>query len=157
MKIRSIATAVAMALTLIPANAAISKQSTAAAAATPKRYIAMEFARDQIGDPYSQRNPQGPNHWDCSGLVQAAYKKAGYKDFPRTTYTIIKYKKLKRTYSPHWGDIVFLSAGHVELYGHGGSKGWMLGAHHSGTRVSYVRIYKSGSGWPKFYHVSGAG
>lgn len=35
------------------------------------------WLRAQKGKPYSQVNPQGPGHWDCSGLVQAAYQHIG--------------------------------------------------------------------------------
>lgn len=117
----------------------------------PKQYTAMRFARAQIGDPY-RYGGNGPGSWDCSGLVYAAYKHAGIT-IPRTTGGLAHSSKLQRTSHPHWGDIVLFGTTHVELYGHGGSHGWMLGAHHSGTRVGYKRIY-SGA---KFYHVRGAG
>lgn len=41
------------------------------------------FAREQIGDPYVW-GAEGPNSFDCSGLVYAAYKAAGL-DVSRTT------------------------------------------------------------------------
>lgn len=55
------------------------------ASATTVTSTAINFAKAQIGDRYSQVNPQGPNHWDCSGLVQGSYKKAG-KSLPRTAH-----------------------------------------------------------------------
>ncbi|MEU9704947.1 C40 family peptidase [Streptomyces sp. NPDC047981] len=41
------------------------------------------FARAQVGDAYV-RGGTGPNSWDCSGLVQAAYRQAGI-DLPRVS------------------------------------------------------------------------
>lgn len=119
---------------------------------TPKRHIAMRFNYAQRGEWY-RYGATGPSTWDCSGLVQAAYRKAGIY-LPRTTYDIIKSSKLSRTYSPRWGDIVFTSTGHMEMYV---KPGWMHGAHKSGTRIGYKAIYKSGPGWPKYYRVRGAG
>ncbi|MGW6564515.1 C40 family peptidase [Streptomyces sp. NPDC054975] len=41
------------------------------------------FARAQVGDAYVSGGT-GPNSWDCSGLVQAAYRQAGI-DLPRVS------------------------------------------------------------------------
>lgn len=35
------------------------------------------WLRAQKNKPYSGTNPQGPGHWDCSGLVQGAYASIG--------------------------------------------------------------------------------
>lgn len=42
------------------------------------------FARNQLGDRYDL-GAEGPDVWDCSSLVQAAYKEAGI-GLPRVTY-----------------------------------------------------------------------
>lgn len=133
-----------------PSIVQLTDAAPVAAKSEPKRYKAMRYARAQIGDPY-RYGATGPNSWDCSGLVQAAYRKAGIS-IPRTTGDMQRSSKLQRTSHPHWGDLVMFGspAYHVELYGH---TGWMLGAHHSGTRVSYKAIY-SGA---RYYHVKGAG
>lgn len=46
--------------------------------------IAIAFAEAQLGKPY-QLGATGPDAWDCSSLVQAAYAAAGIA-LPRTTY-----------------------------------------------------------------------
>lgn len=137
--------------------AVVAYTERADAASTPKRHVAMNAAKSRQGMPYSY-GAAGPSSFDCSGLVYWAYRKAGIT-LPRTTGGMLSSSKLQRVSAGNarWGDLVFASSGHVEFYGHGGSRGWMFGAHHSGTRIGYKRIYSGGSGWPRFYHVRGAG
>ncbi|OKK05871.1 glycoside hydrolase [Streptomyces sp. CB03234] len=54
-----------------------SSQATGSAAAI------VAFARAQVGDAYVMGST-GPNSWDCSGLVQAAYRQAGI-ELPRVS------------------------------------------------------------------------
>jgi cell wall-associated NlpC family hydrolase len=100
---------------------------------------ALRFARKQIGKPY-RWGADGPNAYDCSGLVMAAWRKAGVK-LPRVTYS--QYRKVDRKVKfgdlkP--GDLVFFHGrSHVGLYvGHDK----FLHAPHSGAKV---RINKLGS------------
>lgn len=157
MKIRNIINvAAAAALTFstvaaVPTFEAVSKQNVAEAA-TPKRHIAMKFNYSQRGDWYCYGG-NGPSCWDCSGLVKKSYGKAGIW-LPRTTGQMQWHWRLKRTYKPRWGDIVFLSANHVEMYV---QKGWMHGAHRTGTRVGYRKIYNGPGSYPRYYRVYGAG
>ncbi|MFC7641241.1 C40 family peptidase [Streptosporangium lutulentum] len=44
----------------------------------------MQFAYAQIGKPY-QWGGEGPGSYDCSGLTQSSWAKAGV-GLPRTTY-----------------------------------------------------------------------
>ncbi|MFW5417276.1 C40 family peptidase [Nocardiopsis sp. CNT-189] len=77
---------------------------------------AIDFAYAQIGDSYSL-GANGPDVWDCSSLVQAAWREAGVS-LPRTTYdqinagTSVSYDNLQP------GDLVFFYSGpsHVGLY-----------------------------------------
>jgi len=136
----------------VPAVATASATIVTAKAAkkrTPKRYIAMRFAKTQKGDPY-RWGGTGPSSWDCSGLVQAAYRKAGIK-LPRTVASMLGSGKLTRVSKSkaRWGDLVFYGNYHVELFS---SKTYKFGARKSGTRVGYTRYY----GAPRFYRVKGA-
>src|SRR3546814_5849442 len=60
-----------------------------------KRKIAdgYRIARKQVGDPY-RAGGDGPSSFDCSGLVQYSFKKAGF-NVPRTTYQQAKYARKK--------------------------------------------------------------
>ncbi|UGC97992.1 putative CHAP-domain endopeptidase [Rhodococcus phage P19] len=55
----------------------------------------------------------GPDTFDCSGLVQYAFKKAGF-DMTRTTYTQVLQGD-PVTGAPQRGDLVFPDAGHVGI------------------------------------------
>ncbi|MFD3943157.1 C40 family peptidase [Streptomyces sp. NPDC058579] len=58
-----------------------SSSSSETQAPTGSAAAIVAFARAQVGDAYI-RGGTGPNSWDCSGLVQAAYSQAGI-DLPR--------------------------------------------------------------------------
>ncbi|MFY1678274.1 MULTISPECIES: C40 family peptidase [unclassified Streptomyces] len=57
--------------------------TTTAPSATGSAAAVVAFARAQVGDAYVLGS-SGPNSWDCSGLVQAAFKQAGI-DLPRVS------------------------------------------------------------------------
>ncbi len=103
---------------------------------------AVAVAKRQLGDPYVY-GAAGPRAFDCSGLVQFAWRKAGVA-IPRVTtsqYRAIDKKVSWKHLRP--GDLLFFHGkGHVGMYvGHGK----MIHAPHSG---STVRIEKLGS-WRK--------
>lgn len=102
---------------------------------------ALKVAAKQKGDPY-RRGGNGPGSFDCSGLVQYSYKKAG-KKLSRTSASMLKYKKVSKK-NRRAGDIlVFLKNGrayHAALYaGHG--KIWE--AQRPGTSVKKTKIWSS--------------
>lgn len=134
-----------------PAQAA---PAAAHAVSKPKRLTAFNYALSQQGDPY-RYGAQGPRAWDCSGLVQWAYRKAGLR-IPRTTYDMMASSKLVRTKHPKKGYLAFFGSGHVELFVSGtATKGVTFGAHRSGTTVGY-RHYNSYYHPTAFYYVKGA-
>ncbi|MEV8631858.1 C40 family peptidase [Streptosporangium sp. NPDC051023] len=81
---------------------------------------AVAAAKKQIGDPY-RWGASGPGAFDCSGLVQYAWRKAGVS-LPRVTGS--QYRAVRKKVS--WsrlrpGDLLFFyGKGHVGMYvGHG--------------------------------------
>lgn len=103
---------------------------------------AVAVAKKQIGDPY-RYGGTGPGAFDCSGLVQFAWKKAGVK-IPRITYsqfarirTKVSFKNLRK------GDLLFFSGlGHVGMYV---GDGKMIHSPRTGERVRIEKL----SGWRK--------
>ncbi|MFJ3763422.1 C40 family peptidase [Streptomyces sp. NPDC090082] len=92
------------------------------------------FARAQIGDAYVSGGT-GPNSWDCSGLVQAAYKAAGI-DLPRISYeqssmgTSVSLSDLQPGDVLYWGSRS--GSYHVAIYVGGGK---YVGAQNPSTGV----------------------
>lgn len=75
---------------------------------------AIVFARAQIGKPYVWAT-SGPDSFDCSGLIFAAYKSAGIT-LGRTTYQqIFDGTEISRA-NLLPGDLIFPSIDHVQLY-----------------------------------------
>ncbi|MDP9861718.1 MULTISPECIES: C40 family peptidase [Streptosporangium] len=104
---------------------------------------AVSAATKQIGDPY-RWGASGPGAFDCSGLVQYAWRKAGVS-LPRIThsqYRAVRKKVSWRSLRP--GDLLFFyGKGHVGMYV---GKGKMVHSPSSGKTVRTVRLkgyYKS--------------
>lgn len=93
-----------------------SSESTAPASGNLGSVIA--FLKAQVGDAYVMGGT-GPNSWDCSGLVQAAFKEAGI-DLPRTSQTQSTAGTQVGTSNLQVGDIVYWggagSAYHTGVY-----------------------------------------
>lgn len=81
---------------------------------------AVAFAKAQVGDKY-RYGGNGPNAWDCSGLTQASWKKAGIS-IPRTSQA--QWRKLPRVSlkSLKPGDLIvfYRGATHIGIYGGNG-------------------------------------
>lgn len=99
-------------------------------------HAAVGFARGRLGTPYTWGGT-GDGGYDCSGLIQAAWRAAGV-DLPRTTYaqahsgTRITRDQLQP------GDLVFTNHFcHVQLYT---GDGHVIVAAHTGTRVRYAPL-----------------
>lgn len=121
---------------------------------TSKRVIALAWAKTQRGKWYVWGGI-GPNGYDCSGIVYAAYNRVGLH-FGRNTTGMLYSGRIARTGHPRPGDLAFFGTGHVELYISGGLyNGVTFGFHHTGTRGGY-RSYNSYYHPSAFYHVDGA-
>jgi len=77
---------------------------------------AVSYAYSKLGSPYVW-GATGPDAFDCSGLVQAAYRSAGIS-LPRTTYAQIGAGQRVSRSELLPGDLVFFYSGisHVGLY-----------------------------------------
>ncbi|MEW2067602.1 C40 family peptidase [Streptomyces sp. NPDC007346] len=109
-----------------PSAPSSSSNATGSAAAI------VAFAQAQVGDAYVAGGT-GPNAWDCSGLVQAAYRSVGI-DLPRvsqaqsTAGTQVSLDALQPGDILYWGGAG--SAYHVAIYVGGGQ---FVGAQNSST------------------------
>ncbi|MGW2949638.1 NlpC/P60 family protein [Streptomyces eurythermus] len=82
--------------------------------------MAVAYAYGKLGSPYVW-GATGPNAFDCSGLVQAAYRAAGLS-LPRTSYAQIDAGRRVSRSELRPGDLVFFYPGisHVGIYVGGG-------------------------------------
>lgn len=105
-----------------------------------KAGTAVQFACSQIGKPYSW-GAVGPNSYDCSGLTQAAWKKAGVS---LTHYTGAQWNEgaVVSRANARPGDLVFFYSDlhHMGLYV---GNGLMVHAPHAGDVVRMAYIDKS--------------
>lgn len=110
------------------ASAPVSSSATGSAASV------VSFVQMQVGDAYVPGGT-GPNSWDCSGLVQAAFRTVGV-DLPRvsqsqsTAGTQVSLSNLQPGDVLYWGSAG--SAYHVGVYVGGGQ---FVGAQNSSTGV----------------------
>ncbi|MDX2543930.1 NlpC/P60 family protein [Streptomyces sp. WI04-05B] len=94
--------------------------SGVAEAPNSRAAAAVAYAYQKLGSPYVW-GATGPDAFDCSGLVQAAYRSAGIS-LPRTTYAQINAGQRVSPSELLPGDLVFFYSGisHVGIYvGHG--------------------------------------
>jgi peptidoglycan hydrolase-like protein with peptidoglycan-binding domain len=110
-------------------------------------------ARQQLGDPY-HLGDEGPDSFDCSGLVQFCFRVGAAIQLPRTAAQ----QQLATTpvVQPVPGDLVFYGpagkAHHVGIYIGGGR---MIAAPHTGEVVKDQAVYHAADG-PLFGRYTGA-
>jgi cell wall-associated NlpC family hydrolase len=97
---------------------------------------AVRFAYRQLGKPY-RWGGTGPRAYDCSGLVQRAWRAAGVR-IPRVTYAQFRIRPHIRRRNLRPGDLVFFHGrGHVGIYV---GRGRFIHAPNSGSRVKVQRL-----------------
>ncbi|MEU1689368.1 NlpC/P60 family protein [Micromonospora sp. NPDC005707] len=126
-------------------------QSVSGRVADPRALAAVRYALAQLGDPYLWA-AEGPDRFDCSGLVLASYQAAGYRGLPRVSRDQY-YATRSRTVDPNAllpGDLLFFASGsswtsihHVTMYI---GNGKMVEAPRTGdvVKISVVR-------WSRLY------
>ncbi|AVD99377.1 lipoprotein [Streptomyces phage BillNye] len=121
--------------------------------ATTVQSKAYSVAKAQLGDPYVY-GAVGPNSFDCSGLTQYSYKKAG-KYIPHYTGSQFKYTNDITVNQRVPGDLIFWSHKgthdrfHVSMYA---GNGYMIHAN-AGSYLGYKVVKeKVGSYWSKHYN-----
>ncbi|WP_433203364.1 C40 family peptidase [Dactylosporangium sp. CS-047395] len=101
--------------TLIRIGQTLVLHDDAAAIRARKTATAIAYAKAQVGKPY-EFAAEGPDSFDCSGLVMMAWSAAGVR-LPRVTYDQIKVGERVTRDRLVPGDLVFTNnGGHVELY-----------------------------------------
>lgn len=99
-------------------------QSIDGLVADPRALAAVRYALAQLGDPYLWA-AEGPDRFDCSGLMLASYQAAGYRGLPRVAKDQY-FATRSRTVPPNAllpGDLLFFASGsswtsvhHVAMY-----------------------------------------
>ncbi|WP_236242805.1 C40 family peptidase [Streptomyces sp. CC228A] len=120
--------------TLSASASASTGSSTVSAPASGSAAAIVAFARAQVGDAYVM-GATGPNAWDCSGLVQAAYRQAGI-DLPRVSGSQSSMGTSVSLNALQPGDILYWGSRsgsyHVAIYVGGGK---FVGAQNPSTGV----------------------
>jgi len=126
-----------------PVPAAVVKALTANANAnsTPTGK-AIRVALAQRGDMYLW-GAVGPDRFDCSGLMQYSWKKAG-KSIPRTSYQQRVWSRTVAFADKQPGDFALYN-GHVAMYiGYTDGQEWMIHAPRSGQPVQIAPLRTRG-------------
>ncbi len=101
-----------LAAVLIGSLFSFAPHADAATSRAKRVNVALDVVKEQKGDPYVY-GADGPNAFDCSGLVYYAYHKAGFTNVPRTAAQQASAARRISPSSMRRGDLVF-------FYGSGG-------------------------------------
>jgi cell wall-associated NlpC family hydrolase len=121
----------------VPATGKVSAQHTYRVTNTATRGLeAVAYALEQVGKAYVYGG-DGPNVFDCSGLVQAAWRRAGV-DIPRTSQAQLDNLPRVSLSALRPGDIVgYFGGSHVAIYIGGGQ---VVGAENPSTGIRVMPL-----------------
>ena len=133
----------------LPADGAAGIPAGFALPTNSQQATAVSFALAQLGKPYVF-GAEGPNSYDCSGLMQAAWAKAGVT-IPRvTTDQVHAGIAVPNTAAMQPGDLIFIPGsdgtaqqpGHVGMYIGVGeyARQWLIQAPHTGDTVKITSV-----------------
>ena len=116
----------------------------------------LDFAHQQLGKPYVW-GAQGPNSFDCSGLIYYVYKNAANITLPRTSVEQSKFGTTVSKSNLKAGDLVFFdtngpnngAVSHVGIYAGGGQL-----IHASSSNKKIVKVNMETSYWNNTYVVA---
>lgn len=128
---------------------AISLAAPADAASKRQRKIhhALKVAKHQKGDPY-RYGATGPHRFDCSGLTQFAYRRAGLR-LPRTSDAQARRTRRIPRRQMRKGDLMFFHSGgdvyHVGIFAgwNGNKRRKVLHSPRPGSRVHTTLVWTS--------------
>lgn len=107
----------------------------------------LQAADSQIGKPYVFGSGPDTKSFDCSDLIQWAYKQVGI-NIPRDTYSQMKVLPKKSWKALQPGDLIYKNnGGHVVMYV---GEGKVIAAPYTGTVVQYQPLSRFSKGG---YHV----
>jgi cell wall-associated NlpC family hydrolase len=134
---------------LVATMFAFTPAADAASRRQQKIWTGMDVVKHQKGDPY-QYGAEGPNRFDCSGLIYYSYRKAGFRGIPRTSGQQARFMNRIKRSNMRRGDFVFFYDGGARatnVYHMGVFTGWNNGrrvivhAPYGGQRVKPSRIW----------------
>ena len=116
----------------------------------------LDFSHQQLGKPYVW-GAQGPNSFDCSGLIYYVYKNAANITLPRTSVEQSKFGTTVSKSNLKAGDLVFFdtngpnngAVSHVGIYAGGGQL-----IHASSSNKKIVKVNMETSYWNNTYVVA---
>ncbi len=139
LRTRHLTSLVIVVLTTLALAVALAAPADAASKRVRKIHNAVVVAHHQKGDPY-RYGADGPRRFDCSGLVQYSYGRAGLR-MPRTSDSQARYTRTIRRTNMRKGDLMFFhrrgNVYHVGIFvgRTGGGRPVMVHAPSTGKRV----------------------